>query len=117
KWLALILWLVVTIFALIGYVLARQSLRGIIAAGGPEPPPAVDAHHGVTPGDAEESGERVAATSPATPDAPEGSTPAPREVTPLDAKWARTLLYNWRRTNALLVLGALAVGGWYWLGA
>ena len=34
----------------------------------------------------------------------------------LDARWARTLLYTWRRTNALLLFGALVVGGWYWLG-
>ncbi len=34
----------------------------------------------------------------------------------LDAKWARTLLYTWRRTNALLLFGAVAVSAWYWLG-
>jgi hypothetical protein len=33
----------------------------------------------------------------------------------LDEKWARTLLYTWRRTNILLLVGALAVGTWYWL--
>ena len=32
----------------------------------------------------------------------------------LDERWARTLLYTWRRTNALLVVGAVAVAGWYW---
>jgi hypothetical protein len=66
RWLALILWLVMTVFSLIGYALVRQSL-GRVAAGTP------------------------------------------------DEKWARTLLYNWRRTNVLLVLGAVAVAGWYWL--
>ena len=39
----------------------------------------------------------------------------PRQVD-LDARWARTLLYTWRRTNALLLFGALVVGAWYWLG-
>ncbi|HZO33248.1 MAG TPA: hypothetical protein VFH48_45470 [Chloroflexota bacterium] len=73
RWLALVLWLVVTVFSLIGYVLARQSLSGL-AAGAPERP----------------------------------------EATPLDEKWALTLRYNWRRSNVLLVLGTLAVGGWYW---
>ena len=33
----------------------------------------------------------------------------------LDAKWGRTLLYTWRRTNILLLIGALVVGAWYWL--
>jgi hypothetical protein len=35
---------------------------------------------------------------------------------PLDEKWALTLLYNWRRTNVLLLLGVVVVGLWYWLG-
>jgi hypothetical protein len=61
RWLALILWLVVTVFTLVGYVLARRSLAG---------------------GAAGTQGE----------------------------KWASTLLYNWRRSNVLLVLGAVAVG-------
>ncbi|MCC6179294.1 MAG: hypothetical protein IT305_28645 [Chloroflexi bacterium] len=34
----------------------------------------------------------------------------------VDERWARTFLYNWRRTNALLVVGAVVVSGWYWLG-
>jgi len=34
----------------------------------------------------------------------------------LDERWTQTLLYNWRRTNALLLLGMVAVGVWYWLG-
>ena len=33
----------------------------------------------------------------------------------IEDKWARTLLYNWRRTNALLIVGLAVVGGWYWL--
>jgi hypothetical protein len=37
--------------------------------------------------------------------------------TRLDDRWNRTLLYTWRRTNALLLFGAIVVGGWYWLGA
>jgi hypothetical protein len=37
--------------------------------------------------------------------------------TALDDRWNRTLLYTWRRTNALLLFGAIVVGGWYWLGA
>lgn len=85
RWLALVLWLVVTVFSLVGYVLVRQSLGGLLAGGSvPE-------------------AERV---DPAS-DSPEPS--------PLDEKWARTLLYNWRRSNVLLVLGAVAVAGWYWL--
>jgi hypothetical protein len=31
----------------------------------------------------------------------------------LHEKWARTLLYTWRRTNALLLVGALLVAAWY----
>ncbi len=37
--------------------------------------------------------------------------------TSLDEKWSKTLLYNWRRTNVLLLLGGVAVAAWYWLGA
>lgn len=87
--LALGLWLVVTVFALIGYLLARQSVRGLLT-GRPEPE---------------------------APRPPETPRDAPAEASAsLDEKWARTLLYNWRRTNALLLLGALAVTGWWWLG-
>ena len=39
--------------------------------------------------------------------------PGPAGGATLDARWAATLLYNWRRTNALLVLGALAGGVWF----
>jgi len=97
---ALTLWLVVASFTLVGYVFARQSLRGIIAR------------------EAETAGslraERLADDAPLAP-APDGEAGA--EVpAPLDAKWARTLLYNWRRANVLLILGAFVVGGWYWLG-
>lgn len=144
RWLALVLWLVVTVFTLIGYLLARQSLRGIIAGGdaplpasgvlpsSPTPamlpaepaslaeaPPVTDAPRpdrqpAALPLD--EGAEERAEDGAEARGAPEGMTAAPREVTPLDAKWARTILYNWRRTNALLLLGVVVVGGWYWLG-
>jgi hypothetical protein len=78
---ALGLWLVMTAFALTGYVVARQALR-----------------------------ERVAGEAKMT----ERSQPGGADR--LDEKWARTLLYNWRRTNVLLILGVGAVGAWYWLG-
>jgi hypothetical protein len=94
RWLALVLWLVVTVFALVGYVLARQSLGGLLG-GGPA--------HG--PG-----GESDGPEGGPTASDGEASRPAP-----LDERWARTLLYNWRRSNVLLVLGAAAVAGWYWL--
>jgi len=35
----------------------------------------------------------------------------------LDARWARTLLHYWGRTNLLLLLGACGLGGWYLLAA
>src|SRR4051794_37847132 len=85
RWLALMLWLVATVFALLGYVLARQSLGSIVADS--------------TPSERDQE-----TTLPETP-----------EYGPLDEKWARTLLYNWRRSNVLLVLGAVVVAGWYWL--
>ena len=78
RFLALVLWLVVTAFTLVGYVLARGAVRPILEG---------------------------RAMLPAGPDGP----------SPLDERWARTLLYNWRRSNVLLVLGAVAVTGWYWL--
>jgi hypothetical protein len=110
--LALVLWLVVTVFALLGYLLARQPLGAIAVreAAGPE----------VTTADAppeRDAPEHDALRAPAAGvigqagPAPESTGPSP-----LDEKWARTLLYNWRRANVLLVLGALAVAGWYWLG-
>jgi hypothetical protein len=118
RWLALVLWLVVTTFTLVGYLLARQSLRGIITSGDAPPlqPPGPSLDAELVPPEAESVPPSAAEAPPARRVPPEGFTAAPREVTPLDAKWARTLLYNWRRTNALLMLGALAVGGWYWLG-
>jgi hypothetical protein len=101
--LALGLWLVATVFAIIGYVLARGSLASLAAR---------------------ESGDATAPTEPpghaqaGTGDAPTSSESGPVEgPTPLDERWARTLLYNWRRANVLLLLGVLAVGLWYWLGA
>ena len=66
RWLALVLWLVMTGFSLVGYLPARRMLSGV-------------------------------------------------EADTADDRWARTLLYNWRRTNVLLILGAVVVAGWYWL--
>ena len=101
--LALGLWLVATVFAIVGYVLARGSLASLAAR---------------------ESGDSTAPDGPPghaqadTGDAPTPGAPRPTEsVTPLDERWARTLLYNWRRANMLLLLGVMAVGTWYWLGA
>ena len=76
RWLALILWLVVTAFTLVGYVVARTALRPLL------------------------EGRTML---PAGNDGP----------SPLDEKWARTLLYNWRRSNVLLLLGVVAVAAWY----
>lgn len=89
--LALGLWLVMTAFALVGYLLARQALRGRL------------------------DGEASASARP-TPESTAPARPEPGAADPLDEKWARTLLYNWRRTNVLLILGVAAVGAWYWLG-
>jgi hypothetical protein len=91
--LALLLWLVATAFALVGYVVARRPLRAL----------------------AEGTATRESATrdeANAGRDAHPSGDSAP---TPLDERWARTLLYNWRRSNALLILGSFAVAGWYWL--
>jgi hypothetical protein len=100
--LALVLWLVVTAFALVGYVLVRRSLSRL-AFGEPGPSPPLT--------------ERPVS---AEVEPPEADRPGPSiesaQRDPLDEKWARTLLYNWRRSNTLLVLGALLVAGWYWLG-
>jgi hypothetical protein len=93
RWLALVLWLVVTAFALVGYVLARRVLGALLAGASPGPRREPDGH---SSGSAGTDGD--------------GTRPAP-----LDEKWARTLLYNWRRSNVLLILGAVAVAGWYWL--
>jgi hypothetical protein len=92
--LALVLWLVVTGFALVGYVLARRPLQAMGEGASGRGPAAQDAEA-------------------ATPYDPPPSDSAP---TALDEKWARTLLYNWRRSNVLLIVGAAAVAGWYWLG-
>jgi hypothetical protein len=102
--LALGLWLVITAFALVGYVLARGSLVALAREPGDAITPTAPADHAQA--EAEEA-------TPAAEHSPSGPTSGP---TPMDARWARTLLYTWRRTNALLLLGALAVGGWYWLG-
>ena len=98
--LALGLWVVMTAFALIGYLLARPSLRGLAGVDAPVPEP-------------------PAPEPPASEDSMPAST-APEQAAdsanPLDEKWARTLLYNWRRTNVLLLVGVVVVGAWYWLG-
>jgi hypothetical protein len=86
--LALGLWLAATAASLVGYALASRVLAK------PRPP-------GAREGQAEQG------------QAERGTVPA--KGAPLDARWAATLLYNWRRANALLVLGALAGGAWYWL--
>jgi hypothetical protein len=100
---ALGLWLAATAFGVGGYFLARGALAPVLAR---EP-----SDQGVTAGPlaTPDAGTDEPATAPPTP-----STDAP---TPLDERWARTLLYNWRRANVLLLIGLLAVGGWYWLGA
>jgi hypothetical protein len=100
--LALGLWLVVTGFSFGGYFLARGPLTALGSEAGDTAAPTTSAGH------AQAGLDEVA---------PAPETGPPEGPTPLDARWARTLLYNWRRANVLLVLGALAVGGWYWLGA
>jgi hypothetical protein len=101
--LALGLWLVATALVVGGYFLARGALAPVLAGA------AGDGGVAATPTEMSEGHTEALATRTegASSDAP----------TPLDARWARTLLYNWRRANVLLVLGLLAVGGWYWLGA
>jgi hypothetical protein len=101
---ALGLWIVVTAIALGGYLLARQSLRSLADA------------QDVSAESADEAAP--AHTLPtAAPDEAPSSPPAGADApTPLDEKWARTLLYNWRRTNVLLLVGVAVVGVWYWLG-
>jgi hypothetical protein len=94
RWLALLLWLVVTGFALVGYLLASRSGTGLT----PQP-----------------SHERPPTPRPPPARAGEGA-PAGGESSELDERWARTLLYNWRRTNLLLLGGALVVAVWWWLG-
>jgi len=108
-------WLVATTASLAGYLLARRSLARL-AAGQPGASP--EAH----PSADTEPHAPINADSIADDGAP-GSTrdrPAPTGVPypsppPLDARWARTLLHYWGRTNGLLLVGTLAVLGWYWL--
>jgi hypothetical protein len=89
--LALIVWGAATALVVLGYLLARHSLRDVL--------------RGAVPADD---------TTAPDADRPPAEPPSPA-ITALDEKWARTLLYNWRRTNVLLLLGACAVAGWYWL--
>jgi hypothetical protein len=100
--LALTLWLVVSAFTLVGYLFARQSVKSILAGGSAIPLSRLTDH----PLDTAKSGERGEHVA-------SGEAPA---LAPIDEKWANTLLYNWRRTNVLLIIGAAVVGGWYWLG-
>jgi hypothetical protein len=110
--LALTLWLVVSAFTWVGYLLARRAVASVLAGGsaipfGEPPAPPVEPSTPAEPARADAEGT------------PPGHAPAhrpPGEPSPMDEKWARTLLYNWRRTNVLLFIGALVVGGWYWLG-
>ena len=88
--LALGLWIVVTAFGLGGYLLARPSLRRL-------------------------AGAKPRATGPSAAEPP-AAEPGVSPADPLDEKWALTLLYNWRRTNVLLLLGVVVVGAWYWIG-
>ena len=103
--LALTLWLVVTAFTLVGYLFARQSVKAILAGESAIPPlrPVESAPERPEPRESSEHTPPI-----------ESSGLAP--LTPIDEKWANTLLYNWRRTNVLLVIGVVVVGGWYWLG-
>jgi hypothetical protein len=84
--LALGLWMAMTVLCLAGYLLARQSLQA--------------------------RAESEATDQPRSTE----TTAAPGAEAALDERWARTLLYNWRRTNVLLLVGVVAVGCWYWLG-
>jgi hypothetical protein len=102
--LAVMLWLVVTAFAVGGYFLALGALRPLLSR---EAGPARAADDEPAAG---AGGERPATVQPTADDRPGGAPTA------LDQKWALTLLYNWRRTNVLLLLGLAVVGGWYWLG-
>ena len=90
RWLALMVWGAATALVILGYLLASQSLRDVLRGAVPADDTVPDA------------------------DRPPVEPPSPA-ITALDEKWARTLLYNWRRTNVLLILGACVVAGWYWL--
>jgi hypothetical protein len=90
--LALWVWGVATVASLGGYALSRARLSGPH----PNPPP----------------GGEEAGTSALRGTSALGGV-KPRD--PLQDKWTSTLLYNWRRTNAILILGMVVVAGWYWL--
>lgn len=107
--LALTLWLVVSAFTLVGYLFARQSVKSVLAGGSAIPLSRPTDVHPQATTEAHAVGEHGN-------HAPAAETPQLAPLTPIDEKWASTLLYNWRRTNVLLVIGAVVVGGWYWLG-
>ncbi|MFN8633763.1 MAG: hypothetical protein U0893_07920 [Chloroflexota bacterium] len=118
RWLALVLWLVVTGFALAGYLLARWALSDAIAAGDAQPPdpPADEGESHGSPVSSEATPDAAAELHTGPPVDVPADAPGDAPPTALDVRWARTLLYNWRRSNVLLVLGAAAVAVWYWLG-
>ncbi len=109
---ALALWSACTIISIGGYFLARGALQPLLSGEVAQLPlPAADRPH--TPR-VQQPAEPHTDLEAAGGDA-HGHAPA-EPPTPLDQKWARTLLYNWRRANALLLLGVLATGVWYWMG-
>lgn len=116
---ALGLWLLATALGIGGYFLARGTLQPLLTGQIshlptlPSNPPSTRQPSTAPAAEADTTGQAESmAEAPAEPHAEADSAP-----TPLDAKWAQTLLYNWRRTNVLLLLGTLATFGWYWLGA
>jgi hypothetical protein len=107
---ALTVWLGFTALGVGGYFLARGALRPLLTGEVTFSPPATPHQGGGHQDGGHQDGghdqDTVATSETATNGAP----------TPLDQKFARTLLYNWRRANALLLLGLVAVTGWYWVG-
>jgi hypothetical protein len=124
---ALAVWLTATLASLVGYGLARRSLAELAAGttgGGAQAKPAstlgaevAHQHAGPAP-----SGQVPPQPTTPAPPSPTRAPSSPAYVPPdpaiaLDARWARTLRHYWGRTNLLLLLGALILGGWYWLAA
>lgn len=110
---ALGLWLLATVLGIGGYFLARSTLQPLLTGQISQMPTSPTLH-----ADTPAAGTKADPTAEASTGPPgEDHAVADDAPTPLDAKWARTLLYNWRRTNVLLLLGTLATFGWYWLGS